>query len=116
MLEYLWFYYTKDLDTNTIISSTWTIFFFITFETHSNLQVFAQVTWATVSGIAFTLITVRIGLGWGSTPNTAYAVHQPPRLAVPSSTLDSFPTMPRISEPETKDGVCIHITGTTTIV
>ena len=28
---------------------------------------FVEYTWATISGIAFTLITVRIGLGW-STP------------------------------------------------
>ena len=30
---------------------------------------FVEYTWATISGIAFTLITVRIGLGWSTPTN-----------------------------------------------
>lgn len=50
-----------------LFSRTWTIFYFVTYELESNMHDFVQSTWATISGIAFTLITVRIGLGW-STP------------------------------------------------
>lgn len=91
-----------------LFSSTWTIFFFITYEAQSNLHVFAQITWATVSGIAFTLITVRIGLGW-STPSTTYTARPPLRIAVPLSTkVDSF-SVERIT---VKDDVLMHSTGT----
>ena len=47
---------------------------------------FVEGTWATISGIAFTLITVRIGLGW-STPTsntTNVTMSKPPRFAARS--------------------------------
>ena len=46
---------------------TWTLFYFITYLLQLNIHFLVVGTWATISGIAFTLITVRIGLGW-STP------------------------------------------------
>ena len=66
---------------------TWTLFYFITYEIQSNIHFLVVGTWATISGIAFTLITVRIGLGW-STPidNTAtVAANQPPRFGARSA-------------------------------
>ncbi|EGN93348.1 hypothetical protein SERLA73DRAFT_189558 [Serpula lacrymans var. lacrymans S7.3] len=48
------------------LCTTWTIFYFAAYESESNLHDFVQGTWGTISGIAFMLITVRIGLGWSS--------------------------------------------------
>ncbi|KZT01335.1 uncharacterized protein LAESUDRAFT_686826 [Laetiporus sulphureus 93-53] len=53
----------------TIIESaalytSWTIFFFVTYQTGSNLQFTAVDTFAVISGISFMLINVRVGLGW----------------------------------------------------
>ena len=72
-----------------LFSRTWTIFYFVTYEVESDLHDFVEGTWATISGIAFTLITVRIGLGW-STPTEsnvtgARAARHPPRFATPAS-------------------------------
>jgi len=76
---------------NTFVESaalctTWTIFYFVTYEVESELHDFVEGTWATISGIAFTLITVRIGLGW-STPTDASTniVSKPPRFAARSA-------------------------------
>ena len=78
-------------------TSTWTIFYFITYEVESNLHDFIEGTWATISGIAFTLITVRIGLGW-STPTdgstNVVSSLKPPRFAARSAIStgsESFP-------------------------
>ncbi|KAH9934353.1 uncharacterized protein B0H18DRAFT_556634 [Fomitopsis serialis] len=47
--------------------TSWTTFFFISYQTHSNLQFTAVDTWAEMSGISFMLINVRVGLGWAQT-------------------------------------------------
>ncbi|EPS94468.1 hypothetical protein FOMPIDRAFT_1134324 [Fomitopsis schrenkii] len=42
----------------------WTMFFFIAYQSHSNLQFVAVDSWPAMSGISFMLINVRVGLGW----------------------------------------------------
>ena len=65
---------------------------------------FVEGTWATISGIAFTLITVRIGLGWSTPTDTTVATSRdiqmvkPPRFAARSAIStttgsESFPGM-----------------------
>jgi len=91
---------------NTFVESaalctTWTIFYFVSYEVQSNLHDFVEGTWATISGIAFTLITVRIGLGWSTPTDTTVATTsrqiriKPPRFAARSAIsttgTDSFP-------------------------
>jgi hypothetical protein len=46
------------------IYTTWTIFFFATYQARSNVQYPAVDMWPQMSGIAFMLINVRVGLGW----------------------------------------------------
>ncbi|KAF8993888.1 hypothetical protein BDQ17DRAFT_1392511 [Cyathus striatus] len=46
------------------IYTSWTIFFFATYQSKSNLQFTAADGWSAMSGIAFMLINVRVGLGW----------------------------------------------------
>ncbi|KAF8990611.1 hypothetical protein BDQ17DRAFT_1255653 [Cyathus striatus] len=46
------------------IYTSWTIFFFASYQSRSNLQFIAVDAWPAMSGIAFTLINVRVGLGW----------------------------------------------------
>ena len=80
--------HTRDHINALLFSRTWTIFYFVTYELESNMHDFVQSTWATISGIAFTLITVRIGLGW-STPTesngTAAHVARHRRFPAPPS-------------------------------
>jgi hypothetical protein len=42
----------------------WTTFFFSSYQSQSNLQFVAVDCWPAMSGIAFMLINVRVGLGW----------------------------------------------------
>ncbi|KAK0189612.1 hypothetical protein F5146DRAFT_1051681 [Armillaria mellea] len=46
------------------IYTTWTIFFMITYLTKTNIQFNTVDFWPEAAGIAFSLINVRIGLGW----------------------------------------------------
>ena len=43
---------------------SWSLFFFITYKLRSALHYPGSNCWPQVSGIAYMLITVRIGLGW----------------------------------------------------
>ncbi|KAI0916097.1 hypothetical protein AcW1_010043 [Taiwanofungus camphoratus] len=44
--------------------TAWTVFFFVSYESHSNLQLISSETYSAVAGIAFMLINVRVGMGW----------------------------------------------------
>ncbi|PCH35876.1 hypothetical protein WOLCODRAFT_140118 [Wolfiporia cocos MD-104 SS10] len=50
--------------------TSWTIFFFASYQSHSNLQFTAVDVWPSMSGIAFMLINTRVGLGWAQTAST----------------------------------------------
>ncbi|PCH44195.1 hypothetical protein WOLCODRAFT_138817 [Wolfiporia cocos MD-104 SS10] len=74
---------------STIIESafiymTYTVFFFIAYQADSNLQYTCIDTLCPISGIAFMLINVRVGLGWAE-----HAHVQPPRPMRPA-----FPMRP----------------------
>jgi len=56
------------------IYTSWTIFFFASYRSKSNLQFIVVDTWPAMSGIAFTLINVRVGLGWAQ--NSQLSVSQ----------------------------------------
>ncbi|KAF7352572.1 hypothetical protein MVEN_01222500 [Mycena venus] len=56
--------------------TTWTLFFFISYQTKSNLQFIALDCWPAVSGISCMLIHVRIGLGWSQRTNQTTAASQ----------------------------------------
>ncbi|TFY55054.1 hypothetical protein EVJ58_g8491 [Rhodofomes roseus] len=47
--------------------TAWTAFFFVSYQTNSNLQFTAVDTWPELSGISCMLINVRVGLGWAQT-------------------------------------------------
>ncbi|KAJ6464063.1 hypothetical protein C8R45DRAFT_911371 [Mycena sanguinolenta] len=68
--------------------TAWTIFFFISYQSQSNLQFIAVDCWPAMSGISCMLIHVRVGLGWAqksiqssSTAQSAFAA-QPQPFAV----------------------------------
>ncbi|TFK39397.1 hypothetical protein BDQ12DRAFT_649823 [Crucibulum laeve] len=46
------------------IYTLWTIFFFATYKSETNVQFPVVDSWPAVTGIAFMLINVRVGLGW----------------------------------------------------
>ncbi|KAH9840964.1 uncharacterized protein C8Q71DRAFT_794946 [Rhodofomes roseus] len=48
---------------SAILYTTWTLIFFITYQTKTNVQFPIVDTWPAVSGISFMLINVRVGLG-----------------------------------------------------
>ena len=66
---------------------TWTLFYFITYLLQLNIHFLVVGTWATISGIAFTLITVRIGLGWNTPTDSTGTVNmsQPLRFCARSA-------------------------------
>jgi len=51
------------------IYTSWTIFFFASYQSQSNLQFIAVDAWPAMSGIAFMFINVRVGLGWAQKAN-----------------------------------------------
>ncbi|KZT01339.1 uncharacterized protein LAESUDRAFT_664142 [Laetiporus sulphureus 93-53] len=55
--------------------TSWTLFFFISYQSGSNLQFTAVDTWPSMSGIAFMLINVRVGLGWAQTSEKTTTRH-----------------------------------------
>ncbi|KAH7906259.1 hypothetical protein BJ138DRAFT_1163063 [Hygrophoropsis aurantiaca] len=59
--------------------TSWTIFFFASYQSHSNIQFTAVDIWCTVSGISFMLINVRVGLGWAQKAhqNSSSSAHGP---------------------------------------
>ena len=55
------------------------MFFFISYQSHSNLQFVAVDSWPAMSGISFMLINVRVGLGWAqSGSNHNFSSSAPP--------------------------------------
>ncbi|KAH7904996.1 hypothetical protein BJ138DRAFT_1165566 [Hygrophoropsis aurantiaca] len=59
--------------------TSWTIFFFASYQSHSNIQYPAVDIWCTASGISFMLINVRVGLGWAQQAhqNSSSGAHGP---------------------------------------
>ncbi|OBZ73541.1 hypothetical protein A0H81_05882 [Grifola frondosa] len=55
--------------------TSWTIFFFASYQSQSNLQFTAVDCWPAMSGIAFMLINVRVGLGWAQRAQDPSTVH-----------------------------------------
>ncbi|PBL02837.1 hypothetical protein ARMGADRAFT_1006162 [Armillaria gallica] len=55
------------------IYTSWTIFFTASYQSKSNLQFTAVDNWAEVAGIAFSLINVRVGLGWAQKAGPSYS-------------------------------------------
>ncbi|KAF9476886.1 hypothetical protein BDN70DRAFT_138739 [Pholiota conissans] len=49
---------------SAFVYTVWTTFFFASYQSESNLQFIAVDCWPAMSGIAFMLINVRVGLGW----------------------------------------------------
>jgi len=49
---------------SALLHTTWNLFFFILYQTETNLQFTAIDLWAPISGIAFMLINLRVALGW----------------------------------------------------
>ncbi|EGN92113.1 hypothetical protein SERLA73DRAFT_191601 [Serpula lacrymans var. lacrymans S7.3] len=80
---------------SAVLCTAWTIFYFATYEAESNLHDFVQGTWGTISGIAFMLITVRVGLGWSSQTEQNMTITQltRPKFAAQSdsSATQSYP-------------------------
>ncbi|KAL6299347.1 hypothetical protein BKA93DRAFT_608471 [Sparassis latifolia] len=66
----------------------WTILFMVTYETDANLGFFIEDTWPPVSGIAFMLINIRVGMG--------YAMHAQSSSQLPSQYPHKF-TYPTLS-------------------
>ncbi|KAK0200867.1 hypothetical protein DFS33DRAFT_1355573 [Desarmillaria ectypa] len=59
------------------IYTTWTTFFMITYLTKTNIQFNTVDFWPEAAGIAFSLINVRIGLGWAQKAGTPSALRGP---------------------------------------
>jgi len=57
----------------------WSLFFFVTYRSGSNLQFIAADCWPAMSGISCLLIHVRVGLGWTSKGNSSSLVGAQPK-------------------------------------
>ncbi|EIW79978.1 hypothetical protein CONPUDRAFT_58530 [Coniophora puteana RWD-64-598 SS2] len=64
--------------------TSWTIFFFGSYQSGSNMQFLAVDGWAAMAGISYMLINVRVGLGWASNG----VVSQGRALSTTSQTFD----------------------------
>lgn len=76
------------------------MFFFISYQIHSNLQFVAVDSWPAMSGISFMLINVRVGLGWaqsGSDQNLSSAPNQIQRSDVASAAYQMRPLAVKIT-------------------
>ncbi|TFK38856.1 hypothetical protein BDQ12DRAFT_682617 [Crucibulum laeve] len=62
---------------SAVIYTSWTIFFFASYQSESNLQFIAVDAWSAMSGIAFMFINVRVGLGWAQKANPESSTHHP---------------------------------------
>ncbi|KZS99896.1 uncharacterized protein LAESUDRAFT_816805 [Laetiporus sulphureus 93-53] len=54
--------------------SIWSLFFLITFEAKTDLQVLSNETLPFIAGISFTLINVRVGLGWSQSAQSSTSI------------------------------------------
>ncbi|THV08182.1 hypothetical protein K435DRAFT_740107 [Dendrothele bispora CBS 962.96] len=78
---------------SAMIYTFWSALYFITYESHSNLQFVFLDTWAPIAGIAFMLINVRISLGWTRTYQKESIIHVRTRYSGDQRPLDSEDTL-----------------------
>ncbi|EGN93445.1 hypothetical protein SERLA73DRAFT_189617 [Serpula lacrymans var. lacrymans S7.3] len=74
--------------------TTWTILFFVTYQSHTNFQFTVVDTWVPMAGIAYMLINVRVGLGWAQSSNQSSFASQEPAITRGQGGGDSYSMRP----------------------